>query len=172
VARQRMIQRRSRTPNRGWASVETAGLVAVAGATKILLGGFVPLTGDVTVLRSVGILSVGSDQQVAGEHQQGAFGMCVVNNTAFALGVTAIPGPFTDSDSDLWFVHQYYAQELRFGTAVGMEPNWATKYEFDSRGKRVVNEDQTVAIMIENPAGAFGISIQMGVRMLAMVRGT
>ena len=60
---------------------------------------------DITVLRTVGILSISSDQSGAAEQQIGAFGMICVSDSAVAIGVTAMPDPVVDADDDGWFVY-------------------------------------------------------------------
>ncbi len=59
-----------------------------------------------TVVRSVGFVHFRSDQQAAVESFAGAYGRCVVTDQAVAVGVTAVPTPFTDNDSDAWYLHQ------------------------------------------------------------------
>ena len=76
--------------------------------------------------------------------------MCIVNEDAFAAGAASIPGPFTDANSDLWFVHQFLMVDMRFVSAVGVEPMYGRQYEFDSKAMRKQNEEQRVVVMIEN----------------------
>ena len=98
---------RQSRPNRGWAGVVSAAGVAVPAASKVLLGSFI-LVGEVeeTILRTVGQIGIVTDQTAASEDQLGAFGLATVSNVAFAIGITAIPGPVTEIEDDGWFVHQ------------------------------------------------------------------
>ena len=59
-----------------------------------------------TVTRTVGMISVQSDQNVAVEIPFGAFGMRVVSDKAVATGAAAIPDPVTQVSDDAWYVYQ------------------------------------------------------------------
>ena len=77
----------------------------MAAATKVLLGVFVLSVPTLTIRRTLGLVNWRSDQNSGDEEPLGAFGMCVVSNEAIAAGVASVPGPYTDADADLWFVH-------------------------------------------------------------------
>ncbi len=118
-----------------------------------------------TLIRTHGSLNVQTDQDGADEEAFGAYGMCVVSNQAFAIGVTAIPTPYTDADSDLWFVHGYWYAPVRFGTAVGFQ-NVSQTFSFDSKAMRRVSPDETIVIVLENGSGANGIVYSYNFGML------
>ena len=87
----------------------------------------------------------------------GAFGVCVVNDDAFAAGVASIPGPFTDAASDLWFVHQFLYVRTEFHSAIGIqEIGHELTWEIDSKAMRKVAPEQTIAFVIENGHASFG----------------
>ena len=44
----------------------------------------------------------------AGDGFFGASGICVVSEDAFNVGVTAVPKPLDDDDSDLWLWHNFF----------------------------------------------------------------
>jgi len=168
----RIARTTSRRHNRAWAGVHSTSYSVVAAGTKVLLGSFAPTTsGDVTVLRSVGILSIASDQKAASEFQQGAFGMIVVTDVALAIGASAVPGPVTNIADDGWFTYQSFHQVFEVVSATGVEPNFATTYVIDSRAKRIVEDGRSVAIMIENAHSTHGIQVAFTVRMLSEVFG-
>ncbi len=96
--------------------------------------------------------------------EQSAFGMCVVSTQAFAIGATAIPGPISNADSDLWFVHQYEAYQ---GT-----PNPAIPRTIDSKAKRIIHSDDQVVVGVFETTSATAKSINLGLRFLSYVRGT
>ncbi len=169
---QRQFARRK--SNREWAAVNSTGLVSVPVSTKVLLGTFVLSNPgiDETILRTVGLIAVVSDQVSAAESQHAAFGMIVVNDVAGALGVTAIPGPITNAEDDGWFVYQSIQQKFSFITAAGFDSNGAVQYHFDSKAKRILSEGSVVAIVIENASSSIAFEVGIGLRMLGMVRGT
>ncbi len=55
-----------------------------------------------TILRERNFWFARSDVVTGGEEWGGAVGACVVSDQAVAIGVTAVPTPITDIDSDLW----------------------------------------------------------------------
>jgi len=119
-----------------------------------------------TVVRTRGELWVRSDQIAANELPFGALGFCIVSDTATALGVTAIPAPIISEDSDLWFVYQHWLASVRVATAVGFDDQAFTRYSFDSKAQRKVNNDQDIAVMLENASAANGVSLVLKFRIL------
>ena len=125
-----------------------AGFKALGASTSVidqsLSGG-----GLITIVRTRGMIQAISDQEVAAESPFGAFGIAIVSAQALAVGVTAIPTPYTDADSDLWFVHGYWAAPLGFGDATGFA-NISQRVDFDSKAMRKFSEDEAVVMVIEN----------------------
>jgi len=167
----RFAQSRSR-PNRAWAGVSDTGN-NIAGSTKVLLGSIALSNSNIdeTVLRFVGDMWVRSDQVVATEQQIGAFGMIVVSDAAVAAGAASIPGPIADIGDDGWFVFVPFVQQFVFADATGFVPNGDTRYHFDFKSKRIVQEGEKIALMFENIAGQ-GLSVSIIARLLSMVTGT
>ena len=97
-----------------------------------------------------------SDQEAADEDQIGAVGAAVVSDQAATVGVTAVPTPITDKDSDMWFLHQYFASSFTFVTAAGFSEQ-LKRYDFDSKAMRKVPEGTTISWMVENASATFGI---------------
>ena len=129
----------------------------VAAATAVLDSTFVGAGADLTIVRVRGQFIVNSDQAAATESPVGAVGACVVTDQAVAVGVGSIPTPYTDQDSDLWLVHQYFGFKVRFVSAVGVEPQWSHRYEFDSKAMRKVHQGQTMCWVVENGAATHGL---------------
>ena len=119
-----------------------------------------------TIVRSRIELAVASDQVAATEVQVGAFGVGFVNAVAGTLGVAGIPGPATDCDWGGWFVHQFFNQEFVFGTAVGLHPDFATRYSIDSKAMRKFHEAEVLVMMIENLSASDGIRVAVSGRFL------
>ena len=162
----------SRRHNRAWSGVHSVTTTAVAAGAKVLLGSFAPTTsGDVTVLRSVGVISIKSDQAVSTELQQGSFGMIVVTDVALATGITAIPGPVTNMADDGWFLFQSFHQEFTFLTGVGFNNNGMNSMQFDSRAKRIVEDGRSIAIVVENANASHGFDVAFTIRLLSEVYG-
>ncbi len=110
-----------------------------------------------TIIRTRGTIWCRSDQAGAAEHQMGAVGFAVVSDQALAVGVTAVPTPITDKDSDLFFVHQYFASQFVFVTGVGLGDSQWQGYDFDSKAMRKINEEQALVAVVENASASFGL---------------
>lgn len=116
-----------------------------------------------TITRTVGLLSVRSDQATAIEFPFGAFGMMVVTESALAIGVTAIPDPTVQPDNDGWHVYQPWAAGGEASTNAGFP---VAEYTFDSRAQRKVEEGSTLVAMIANANTDDGCSYVLSYRVL------
>ena len=170
MARQR-FQRgaRRRTPNRDWAGFNNSTYTSIAAATSAIVGSFTLINPgiDETVLRTVGVLSIASDQAAANEVQIGAFGMIKVSDAAFAAGIASIPTPITEIADDGWLLYVPFSQQ---GDQSLTQPP-SREYHFDSKAKRIIEDGTTLAVVIQN-AGGTGLQFAVVMRLLSMVRGT
>jgi len=158
-------------PNRSWDATQTAAFVNIPAASKVLLAAFtISIDLDITLLRSVGILSVISDQTAAAEQQIGAFGMCLATDVAITAGVASIPGPITEANEDVWFTYVPFAQRNHVLTAVGTIKS--ELYAFDSKAKRVINSGTGIALVIENAHATHAFDVAVVMRLLTQIRGT
>jgi len=131
------------------AAANTAVLIQSSNAALLALRPF-------TVVRSHITWFAGSDQTAAQEAWQVAFGVAVVSDQATAIGVTAVPTPFTDLGSDLFFVHQVQAGRFIFISGVGVEPLGGRQIQIDSKAMRKVNDDQDIVFVLENSGVSLG----------------
>ena len=151
-----------------WASTapQTA-FTTLAAATAILDSVFT--TGDPeTLIRVVGNLNVLTDQTAGNERPFGAVGLCVVSNQAVAIGVTAIPTPYTDAESDLWVQHAFWAAPFSFVTGGGIA-NVSVDIDMTSKAMRKVSPDETLCLVIENGNSGQGCFYRLDVRVLSKV---
>ena len=165
--------RSNRTTNYNWSGiVDTQN--AIAAGTKVLLSTFALSNPNIdeTILRTVGMIAVRSDQVIATEEQIGVFGITVVSDAAIAVGATAIPGPVSDVDDDDWAVWIPFSNGFQFVSAAGFESQAVTQRYFDFKSKRVIQEGKTLAVMVEAATGGSGFEFDAIFRMLSMVRGT
>jgi len=146
-------------------------MTTVGVSSKVLLGTFTlsNLNIDETVLRTVGSLSVTSDQASVTEPQIGALGMILVNDLALAAGAASIPGPITDRSDDGWFVYILIVSNMLVNTAVGFDALAGARYDFDSKAKRRVEEGFGIAIMIENASAASAFLAALVFRSLSQI---
>ncbi len=122
-----------------------------------------------TIIRSRGILAFRSDQTGASESFNAALGYAVVSDQASAIGATAIPTPYTDLGSDLFFVHQFMSGRFEFVTGIGFHPQAMQTIEYDSKAMRKLNDDQDLAVGLETGGIGSGINIYHAGRILIKV---
>ncbi len=149
------------------ATAPEANYTALAAATAILDSFFVADDPE-TLIRVVGTLNVESDQVAGGEQAFGAVGLCVVSDQAFAIGVTAIPTPYTDAESDLWVQHQFWQAPIAVASAVSIGKVDAT-IDMSSKAMRKVSPDETLCLVIENGASIVGVEYRLDIRVLSKV---
>ena len=141
-------------------------LTAAGGSLMFSLNAAALALRPFTIVRSRFEMWLRSDQAAAIEQQWVSFGIAVVSDQAAAIGVTAIPTPFTDMASDLWFVHQnLFADEsnLTDRTRSGQ------RYTIDSKAMRKVDIGQDVVVVSEHGTGASGAKLAVAGRMLIKV---
>jgi len=109
-----------------------------------------------------------SDQVANTENQAAAYGHVVVSEQALAIGVTAVPTPFTDPDSDLFFVFENMAT-ASIGTAAAGGGKQGDMLLFDSKAMRKVEEGQNVISVVEIPTTGIseGVDFRSTFRYLA-----
>ena len=122
-----------------------------------------------TIIRTHIHLWLRSDQAAAQEFQRAALGAAVVSDQSVAIGVTAVPTPITDSDSDLWFLHQFWAAPVRIGTDATGIYRAAYQVEFDSKAMRRLTGDESIVVVVENGSAANGAQYNLSFRMLLKV---
>ena len=135
-----------------------------AGAKSLLLTNAIgePLT----IVRTRGIVTVKTDQFAASEDQIGALGIAVVNSTAAALGVTAVPGPMSDESSDLFFVYEMFGNTFQLGSAVGFRPDQGITRVIDSRAMRKATAEEDIVVVWENGVNGNATSVLVNLRTL------
>ena len=130
-------------------SADVSAYTTLAGATAVLDQSLAGIVEPITAIRMRGQISVLSDQAAATERPFGAVGACVVSEQAFAIGVTAMPTPISDKDSDLWMMHQYYHAPVTFTDGTGYR-NISETFFFDSKSMRKIPEGSRLVWVVEN----------------------
>ena len=141
------------------ASANTAVILNALGAAGLALRPF-------TVVRTYLNWHIRSDQIAAVEEYQAAIGCCVVSDQASAIGVTAVPTPFTDLSSDLWFVHGIMANQILFSSAIGIQANSGVSKDIDSKAMRKVEDGQDLITVTEASSISAGYVLIHGGRSL------
>ncbi len=107
-----------------------------------------------------------SDQIAADEDQSVHLGLAIVSEQATAIGVTAVPTPATDSNSDLWYHYDTLAARFEFGSSVGFDNTFYANREIDSKAMRKVEEGQDLAGVVETTAVSSGAVVNAFFRVL------
>ena len=168
MARKRFIRGGRQVRETVWLGiVETVTALGSPNAAAIIntMSASINALRPFTIVRVHGFLGIRSDQIVADESYDVALGMAVVSDQALAVGITAVPTPFTELDSDLWFVHQMLMGRQEIATAVGIVPlrPWI---QYQSKAMRKVNENSGIAFVAEGSSVSSGTVVHHAARML------
>ena len=101
-----------------------------------------------TIVRTRFILFARSDQRAATEVYGVSVGLSIVTEQALAIGVTALPTPVTDADSDSFHTWDTIQSQISVTTDVGVLENGVIKY-VDSKAMRKVEDGFDEAFVIE-----------------------
>jgi len=120
-----------------------------------------------TIVRSRGLYTLASDQIANSESQYAAFGHIVVTDQASAIGVTAVPTPFTEPASD-WHVYETLGNRFVLSSAVGIDAGATMNVNYDSKAMRKVDLGEDLLQILETgPTGLTeGVIIQEFHRVL------
>ncbi len=166
VRRLRSVARRRITSVRGprrkttWGGVADQSYVAVGANASVIVSSFQPFASGIinpTVIRKRGMISIVPNVTTADIEIVGAYGVGVVTADAFAAGAGSIPGPWTDSDWDGWFVWRSFSMSFEFQDATGVMLD-GLQFEVDSKAMRKIESDDVIVSMCESQAAAFRIS--------------
>ncbi len=119
-----------------------------------------------TIVRVRGLLYIATDQVANTEGQFASWGMTVVTEQASAIGITAIPTPVTEPESD-WFVFESVAARVMVASAISMF-SAGNAVQIDSKAMRKVDVGQDVVAVVEVPASDIseGVEFTSQFRML------
>ncbi len=137
-----------------WLGATTARTVLAAPSIKALVRGLSVAEKALrpfTVVRTRGILMLESDQTSVSEFYGASYGLIVVSDQAVTVGVTAVPTPDADSNSDLWLVFERMYGALKVTSDIGRFLETVTRV-IDSRAMRKVEDGQDLISVAENDA--------------------
>ncbi len=117
-----------------------------------------------TIRRTIISILFKSDQASASENPNGAFGMGVFTSQAVSVGITALPGPLSEADDDVWFVWMPLMDSIQVGATASTFNN-GKLFERDFRGMRKVVEGEEIVAMIE--IGTSGATAIIGASLYA-----
>ena len=119
-----------------------------------------------TIVRTHLYLGIQTDQLAMTEDQAMAIGFAVVADQASAIGVTAVPTPITDLDSDAWYLHQFLTSAYFQLSAVGQLADAVSRVNVDSRAMRKVEDGFDNITTVEAVTAFAGVNIFTGGRQL------
>ena len=165
------LRRSSRAPGprrqTEWLSRQfVTDIAPLSVSTKLLVGsldatekGKLPFT----IIRTLGMLMVCSDQQIATEDPFGALGATVVTDRAVTVGITALPDPITEHNADYWFLYHPWSASQFVGVSIagGIQVTY-----FDSKAQRKVEEGEDVVFILTNGSQFDGAEFILTFRML------
>jgi len=131
----------------------------VLGATGVAKG---------THLRARGEVLLTATSNAAGDSDVIGLGICIVSETAGAVGGLSVPGPIADEDADFWIWHQYtplraIAASAADDTAIGT----IARVVIDSKAMRKFVPDQRIILVGELTTGSFAtVNVLGGVGFL------
>jgi len=160
--------RRGNRKGTAWGRLVETAYTPVANGTKVLLATLNLDNQGITetLVRTIGMISIVSDQFAASEDQMGAFGVVRVSDLAITAGAASIPGPVTDASDEGWVVWQPFVQRLLVGGTTAQQ--LSTQYHFESKGARRVETGFALALMVEN-SGATGLHAALAISTLSVV---
>ena len=92
--------------------------------------------------------------------------MAVVTEQARAVGVTAVPTPVSDDNSDSWFLHQFLFSSFAFISGVGFDSGDGRVFSLDSKAMRKVTDSDDLVVVVEGSTAGQGVDIVVGGRIL------
>ena len=131
------------------------GIITQSATGKTLFGtGIVPTIEGLTIarLRGEAMFSMRSAGSAA-DSWRGAVGMALVTDEAFAVGVTAVPGPLTDIDFDEWMWWSAFQLTAAIGAVASDEPSYpltqAIRIPIDNKAMRKFPVGKTLVCVAE-----------------------
>ncbi len=110
-------------------------------------------------------MQVHSDSVAASEFYDAAYGQAKISEQAAAIGVTAMPTPDLDVESDLWFVYERQMGFEQFFDATGSTTHGET-FRFDSKAMRKVEDGEQLASVVEAGSLSLGFTFTVQFRQL------
>ena len=165
-----------RTPRRpGWSAGPGGSSAPSSSGTTLFGTSAVVASSDVTLIRTRGEFVVRLRSASAVNNGfNGAVGICVVNENAAGVGITAVPHPITDVAWDGWLWYQFFSVKASIGAVADNEPaypgnQWA-RYTIDSKAMRRMNlADNIVAVMEVTLVGTATMDTQFDTRILTKI---
>jgi len=138
---------------------DTGAQVALEGLTLVRIRGQMSIW-----LESVGTIGDGFFAS--------AFGLCVISENAFGVGVTAIPSPITDVAWDGWLWHSFVGPIMGFSVTESENtgPVSQVRMDIDSKAMRKLKLSDVIVGVGEFSTEVGVTILQFGARTRALVK--
>ncbi len=139
-----------------WGGLADQGFVAVASTGATIVSS-IAFEDPGTLIRSRGSIGVHPTDFTADGNVVGAFGAGIVSFEAAAIGVTAVPHPYRDSDWGGWMIWESYQFRLEHDSNIGkFMPT--IRIPIDSKAMRKVGPNEVIVFVAESQEGAYQIN--------------
>jgi len=141
-----------------WVASADQGYQNVSTNSKAILESNATFS-ETTIVRTRGSISIHPQSAAADVDIIGAIGFGIVSDEAFAVGASAIPGPWSNPDWGGWYVWRSFALQLEIVGSPTSFLLWGwPQLEIDSKAMRKVENNETMVVMAESQGGAFSIA--------------
>jgi len=145
----------------------TSSAIAILGSGIALVGG----AGEVTIVRIRGHFEgILKSATAAASGFHCAFGIGLITSAAFAVGISAIPGPLSEIGWDGWMYHTFFDLHAVTGTTadgVNAMSNYI-RFPVDTKAMRIFETDMTLVPVLETvEAGVATLDVFFDSRLLA-----
>ncbi len=136
-----------------WVGNADQGAVAIGANASVIVANF-PMDGsafvpEATIVRTRGIINIDQPDHTVDQDVIGAFGMAIVSDQAFAAGAASIPGPWTNSQWDGWFVHAFWGYHFEVISQIGILVE-GQQIVIDSKAMRKFGSNETMVMVAES----------------------
>jgi len=150
-------------------STTSSGTVTFGANTlgSVQMAGLQVLQSALTLVRTRGSLIVSIDNSGTTKNiLNGAYGLIVVSNEAFAAGLASLPSPMTEIEND-WVVYVPFALRSESVATVITDLGAHRHIDFDSRGMRKLKLGDTLAAIVEiaQSDATTGTIVNLGVQL-------
>ncbi len=144
------------------ATIASADTAVVLFTFSTVITDLLPLT----IVRTRGYIHISSDQTANTETQELAFAIAIVSDQASAIGVTAVPTPVADADSDLFFVYEPNVMQMQVSDATGVNAPSGVGRSFDSKAMRKLPDGTNISAVAETAGNSAGAIVTVQASLL------
>jgi len=146
-----------------WIGAADQGFILVPTTARVVVGSFPIDTSGFerpTLIRTRGTIIHSPEVLTADLEYHGAWGLGFVSDQAFAIGATALPGPFDEADWGGWLAHGYFGMKYDLTSDIG-RIIVSENILVDSKAMRKAGQNDTLILMAESQSGAFDIAMHL-----------